>query len=424
MLRIAPTIALAVALAAGGFGEPAPEGPGPRPPEPSPFVDNFVRALELFATNDFKAARPLFEAMAAEPGGFDEAHLYLALIAFFYAEDDAAAKHLARVQTPSYIRKALEGCLEGPFRARLGEAAFLAEGRTAHYHLATDIACDPALVQAAEAELKKLGADPVKNAKRIEKLKAKRSRGFEELGSLLERIYAEYSGMFKFEKDEKLVSRVYIFDRREDFAAFSARIGHEDAGENAAGWYWSPLRILVIDAADVGASRGVLQERGMHTVFHEAFHQFLDYYVDDAPIWFNEGIAEYFGPSIPVPGTKKVMVGVVKKTYEDGERMTRYEVLMEALKPGARIAPTPLRRLVALDRESFMQRDRVNLHYAQAWSFIHYLANRHPKGRRMIVDYFNALRRGEDQKAAHEAAFKDVDWDRLEADWKAYAERL
>ncbi len=380
-----------------------------------------ARAIELYEKRDFRSARPLLEAAAAEPGAPEVAHLYLALTSFGNADDEAAARHLARVGTASPLRQALEACLEGPFRARLRDAAFLTEGRTAHYHLTTDVGCDPALVQAATAELEKLASDPEKNAKRLEKLKAKRSRGFEEIGSLLERIYAEYSAMFKFEKDEKLVPRVYVFDRREDFLEFSRRLG--PGGDGAAGYYWPALRILVVDAADVGEQRGVLRARGMTTIFHEAFHQFLDYYVEGAPHWFNEGIAEYFGPSLPVAGQRKLTVGVVVKTYPGGHP-TRYQVLQGALKAGAYPAVTPLRKLVELERHAFMDPEKVGVHYAQAWAFIHYLANRHPKGKKMLVDYFNALRRGEGRRAAHEAAFKDVDWDKVEADWKAYVQKL
>jgi hypothetical protein len=380
-----------------------------------------TKAIELFENRDYRGARAALEKGLAGHGDLPEAREVLALIAFYYAEDEVAAKHLEKVKGESYYAAALRVCLDGPFRSRFGEAAFLTEGRSdgGHYYLATDVGANASAIEGVKGQFRKLNSDPAKNAKALEKLRAGRTEGFKQVAALLELMYAEYSGMFKAEKDEKLVSRVFLFEKRNDFLAFSKRMG--SSGEGAAGYYSPRLRILVVDASMGAEKRGVLFDEGMDTLLHEGFHQFLHFYLEEIPYWFNEGIAEYYGPSEVVPGQRKLKVGLVpKQRGPDG--FTRYQVIQLCLKPNGPMPLTPLKELVRLDARRVME--KADVHYPQAWAFIHYLANGHPKGKKMLVEYFKALRAGKDEAGALEAAFAGVDWARLEADWREYVKRM
>src|SRR5439155_21878514 len=114
-------------------------------------------------------------------------------------------KEVAKVAGDRPLAKALKNAIEGPFKKKLGQVAFLAEGRTAHYQLATDCGLDPEVVKATQAEWSKLAQDPKLHAPRLEKLKKRRSKGFDDVSSHLERIYSEYAAIFKFDRDGKPV---------------------------------------------------------------------------------------------------------------------------------------------------------------------------------------------------------------------------
>jgi tetratricopeptide (TPR) repeat protein len=376
----------------------------------------FKGAKAAFAKRDYERARAkLGEVLAADPDRAP-AKLILGLIAFYFGDDRSARDWLEKATVD---RAKLEGedddfgkwtetadglrtCLENPFAARFGEDASKLVGKTrgGHYLLATDCGA---------GDLAKLKPGQV-------------TRGHSEIGALLEKIYESYSVVFPFEKDRRLLSRVIVFDRREDYGAFTQKLDPEDDGSDSMGYYQSYYRLLVIANDPIGAPVGSLYQDSMDTMFHEGFHQFLDYFVADAPYWFNEGIAEYFGPSEIVPGSggRKLRIGVVVK--ERGEGMTRYAVIRAALAGKRKERPTPIRELLKLDGEAFMK--SADLHYAESWSFVHFLMHGSPAGKGLLLGYFKALRAGKDADAAFDETFGKVDLDALEAEWKKYVEGL
>jgi hypothetical protein len=145
----------------------------------------------------------------------------------------------------------------------------------------------------------------------------------------------------------------------------------------------------------------------MTTVRHEGFHQYLDSLVDDAPVWFNEGMAEYY--EIVGRDGGKWVEGAI---HEDHLR------LLAA--PSSQ--PMPVARLIAAPTAEFY--DRAPLTYAQAWALVHFL--RHgPREYRAVFDrLFDALLAGDSAQEAVDAAVRGVDMQALQADFDAYVDTL
>ncbi|HVY62325.1 MAG TPA: DUF1570 domain-containing protein [Planctomycetota bacterium] len=347
----------------------------------------FEDGAALFKKHDYLAARPLLEAAAAAPGApratVDRASFLLARIAYFCADDAAARAALGRIEGRVKGREELDACLGAPF----GAGVEVARGRAGGFYVETD-----------------LGPPAV-----------------EEIGGYLRQIQREYQDLLPIEHDPRLVPRVLVFQGREAFLAFARALGKEK--EHAAGFYMPGLRALVVDASPHGEAIGCLHRRGLMTIFHEGFHQHLrDALPKLPPPWFDEGIAEYFGPSVPTTGAERLEVGVVLKKIP-GEK-SRYERIVAALAPGAKHPPPPLRELLGLGVAAFRDDETRAVCYAQAWSFVHYLLRGRPDGKQRLRAYFGALREGADALAARDAAFGDVDWDALDAAWRAYVRGL
>lgn len=240
-------------------------------------------------------------------------------------------------------------------------------------------------------------------------------KGHEWAGKMMELIYEAYSTVFPFEVDATLVSRVYLFGGAGTYSRFNAHL--EKDMSDASGYFAPSTRILVVDAApDAGetVNPAGFSDGAIDTLFHEGFHQFVNLHVpQDMAMWFNEGMAEYFGPSTP-RGRKALNVGVVLKTHPT--RTTRYERLMSGLRGESRLLS--LRELLTQGDAAFGL-----MEYAQSWSFIHFLLHAPSmgaKGKKLLKDYFLAVKGGKTAAEAHALTFGTLDLDKLDAAWRAY----
>jgi hypothetical protein len=122
-----------------------------------------------------------------------------------------------------------------------------------------------------------------------------------------------------------------------------------------------------------------------NTVRHEGFHWYLHELIDDVPIWFDEGYAQWFGATERKFARTKVGVADDDAVY----------TLKQA---GSEL--TPLAKLMTMDQPTFMA--KPTLHYAQAWALVHML--RQGEGKR-IDGYFAKLLAGAPAAEAYEEFF-------------------
>jgi len=93
-------------------------------------------------------------------------------------------------------------------------------------------------------------------------------------------------------------------------------------------------------------------------IFHEYVHLLVGTSLADVPVWFNEGLAEYYS-TYQMYGQKEASLGRVKEehVYDLRERFI------------------PLTELLAVDHRSplYNEGDRRGIFYAESWALVHYL---------------------------------------------------
>ncbi len=425
-LAIAALLAAATPPAlAGGFGKK--EDDADKFNEKA--SEDALKGFEAYRKRDYQKARPLLEKALEAGHEAETCRSFLARIAFFYAEDDVAREHLANLPNKSVYDRWLEIALDGPYRKVLGGGALLTEGKSprGRYFLVTDVGYDPKQWEQLKPQIESLEKKAEKGKKppaALEALRRSRSEGWTEVAGYCDLIYEEYSKVFKFPKDEKLVSRVIVCRERGDYIDFGKALGFDEV-DKTAGFYRPFMRLLVVNASETGKKYKHLWQSGRETLFHEAFHQFIDYYIENSPTWFNEGLATFFMEYDEDPAAGgRLTLGPVRKTPIGAMGMTDYQVVVGALKPTAKDPLVPLEKLTAGDTPDFYEKEKMYVRYAQSWGVVRFLVEGHPKGKKILLEYFKALKDGKGAAEAQKAAFKGEDWTKLEKAFKAYFDRL
>ena len=374
--------------------------------------------LDLGRTSE---ARVDLERAAKDKGSAPKARVQLARLEFLHGRDDKARKLLQDAPEDDGFAKQLLSLMDGPFAAAWGDAARVCRGRSkdGDYLIYTDLGCgEDALEKATKvaAEIRAKGGEDVES--RLAHALPP-CDGVKSCGKLMDTIARAYASVFPLSKDDQLVSRVYVFASHDDYLEFSESALGEDAN-GTAGFYAPDTRVLVIDAEPDEGQKELLSAYAKDTMFHEGFHQYVRFFVPGIPTWLDEGLAEYFGPSRLV-GKGELEVGVVNKKIPDGT--TRYETILESIRIGRPLAPRPLKEFVADDDPKFVEGDRGEVNYAQAWSVVHFLLS-NDKGKGLVTAFWKALRQGKDAKACFAETFARDDLDALEREWKKHVEGL
>lgn len=205
---------------------------------------------------------------------------------------------------------------------------------TAHFRLATDVS--RAWLEARAQELEAFRAElpralPFRGAFAIRPPQVCLFATEEGFSRVVARSYPEYRGHTAF----------YIFR-------------YDDGDEaNPARWNWW---VATWKRTDDGGTRREL--------FHELTHIYVNYYLKLPPLWLDEGLAEYFETAEPLRSGGVEVTG-----------MNRVDLgpLQAAIGRGALV---PLKTLVALGPRDLPR--WTDLHYNEAWSFVHFL--RHGRG--------------------------------------------
>jgi hypothetical protein len=197
---------------------------------------------------------------------------------------------------------------------------------------------------------------------------------------------------------EKKRFTVFLFSGRSGYLDY-ARDSMLGLPESTAGLYSSTIKQLLIwnlpDRAEM-----------FRTVRHEGFHQYFDRLAEDPPIWFNEGMAEYFE-----------LADVYGGEWQEGQVHHPHQKLLGDAKW------VPMRQLLDMDTRTF-QGDGIALHYAESWAIVHWL-RRGPKDAQAIFQKFwGALIGGKPRDVATNEAFGDGDLAPMQAAVDAWVRAL
>jgi tetratricopeptide (TPR) repeat protein len=103
-----------------------------------------------------------------------------------------------------------------------------------------------------------------------------------------------------------------------------------------------------------------MDENPYAAIFHEYVHFLVRNNTENVPLWFNEGLAEYYSSFDIMDGDKKVMIG---KPISNHVLFLREQKLL------------PLETLFAVTHNSpiYNERSKQGVFYAEAWALVHYL---------------------------------------------------
>ncbi len=150
---------------------------------------------------------------------------------------------------------------------------------------------------------------------------------------------------------------------------------------------------------------------------HEAFHQFLHDYLDVAPQWFNEGMADYFGAFELefARGSRRRLVAK-PNPWRIGliQRAIRYN----------RCQPTE--ELMIMSHSEMYSSDSISVNYAQAWGIIYFIyeGGRKQGYDKLLGGYFRALRNGHDLEKAYKGSFGKLNMKKFDRQWKGFIAKV
>ncbi len=192
-------------------------------------------------------------------------------------------------------------------------------------------------------------------------------------------------------------TRVYIFPSARRFAPYRES-ALDVKNENITGVFVSTSSggnfILLQSDADSGVDR---------VVYHELTHQFVANTTAGLPLWFNEGMAEYYSTFRTVGEATHI-----GRPVEEHVRWLRSEKLI------------PLRELFATTYSSptYNEAARAGAFYAQSWALVHYLMT-DPERRAQLGRFLNLLGGGKSVDEAFAGAF-GMEFNALEQALRAY----
>jgi tetratricopeptide (TPR) repeat protein len=223
-----------------------------------------------------------------------------------------------------------------------------------------------------------------------------------EVGVRLEQFREVFTRLLPGEHFESRVPvTVVVFNSEESYRPFKP-LYLEQPGD-VSGYFKSGQHADYITlSVDEARARGTAS-----IVFHEYVHLLLRNGAGVAPLWFNEGLAEYYSTFEISPDARRVTLG------------QRLEARAQVLRTGAWI---PLSALLAADRWSpaYAGAEQRRLFYAESWALVHYLFNGQGGRRRaQLTSYLDLLASGSTVEAAFRTAFQ-TDFAGLEAELRAY----
>ena len=247
------------------------------------------------------------------------------------------------------------------------------------------------------------------------------------IAARMELIYAEYDRRYGYEKTgeektrgKKLRFPVIVFENKEQYVAWFVRvIGNPALAGASGGVYVDLVKHLVF-------FKNEKFEDTQLVAWHEGFHQYLDYYVGDVPLWFNEGQAEYYGASRIDKTGKKLLVGQTEPW-----RIVPLDAMLKGkrLQPAQWLMRCPQRDFMRLTppkpEETSAPMWTAGDNYAASWALVHFcLEGDKKRWAPSLLTYFKALCDGASEEVAFQKAFGRVDWNAFNASWREHCEWL
>lgn len=179
-------------------------------------------------------------------------------------------------------------------------------------------------------------------------------------------------------------TQVYAF---RDFDSFESFLPQTEDGVALASGYFREGPYKNVIALDLSATRAVYER----IIFHEYVHLLLSLSGYDFPLWFEEGMAEFYASAT-----------LEDDVAELGRVEERHRRVLEEY------ASLPMTDLLTVEEDWPLSAEphEAATFYAQSWSLVHFLvAGSGKEGHRLLADYLGRLSRGDDPLEAFSLAF-------------------
>jgi Flp pilus assembly protein TadD len=208
-------------------------------------------------------------------------------------------------------------------------------------------------------------------------------RETQEIAREILRMRAALGKVTKLEVRTERLTRVYIFPNERRFSTYREAL---DVKNDA---------VTGVFAASNSGGNFILLRSDVESidrvVYHELTHQFVANTTAGLPLWFNEGLAEYYS-TFETVGDKTV----IGRALPDNVRWLKFQ--WQSL--------LPLRELFAITHSSpiYTEDDRQGVFYAQSWALVHYLMT-DPTRRSQLGRFLTLLDGGKSVDEAFSGAF-------------------
>ena len=216
------------------------------------------------------------------------------------------------------------------------------------------------------------------------------------VGLKLEQFREAFTNIFPNIKfNTPVPTTVIVFKSDSSYAPFKPN-------QNTAGYFQSGEDVNYITLTT--EVRG--EQDPFRVIFHEYTHLMVNNTFSDAPVWFNEGLAEYYS-TFSITEDQKVVLG---KLIQNHVLLLREKKML------------PLKTLFQVDQKSpyYNERDKQSIFYAQSWALMHYLIVGKKAGQVEQLGKFLVLL---SSKMPMEQAFQQafgVTFDKMEKDLRDY----
>src|ERR1051325_2668399 len=169
------------------------------------------------------------------------------------------------------------------------------------------------------------------------------------VGLKLEQFREAFTNIFpNIRFNTPVPTTVIVFKSDSSYAPFKP-------GPNIAGYFQSGPDVNYITLTTEVHG----EQDPFNVIFHEYTHLLVNNTFSDAPVWFNEGLAEYYS-TFSITDDQKVVLG---KPIGSHVFLLRQNKIL------------PLKTLFAVDQRSpyYNERDKQSIFYAQSWALMHYL---------------------------------------------------
>ena len=198
---------------------------------------------------------------------------------------------------------------------------------------------------------------------------------------------------------------ILLFRNHDSFRPFKPK--HKGKTRDEVGGYF-------LARWDVNYIALTADKRGIspfEVIFHEYVHFIVNNHLTDAPLWLNEGLAEYYSTFTMFDNEEKMRIGGPIGRHILTLRNNRL---------------LPLNILLAVDAKSphYTEATKVGIFYAQSWALVHYLLHgKEGKRQAQFVNFIAQLTSGKSLNESFQQAF-ETDYKTIEDELRQYISRF